>query len=168
MRVFIGIKANDEIYEQVRKLQEKYRDLPLRFIESRNLHLTLAPPWYENNLKKLLKNLNRFSFPETFEIGFNEVSIGPPFRPRLIWLTGPKHQDLTKMQSEIAKFLQIPKQRYSNPHITIARFKEQDASVIPQISDSIELKFKVAEITLFQSKLSPQGANYFELSTLRI
>ncbi|OGH18440.1 MAG: 2'-5' RNA ligase [Candidatus Levybacteria bacterium RIFCSPHIGHO2_01_FULL_40_15b] len=160
MRVFIGIKAPNEIQNQIIDWQEKHKDLPVRFIESRNLHLTLAPPWYENNIKKLVKNLQKFAFPKAFEVSFNEISIGPLSRPRLIWATGPKHQGLAKMQNEIAKFLKVPKQRYSSPHITIARFKERDALLIPEVNEAIEFKFEFSEITLFESKLSPLGANY--------
>ena len=168
MRVFIGIKASDETCEQILKWQVKHKDLPVRFIQSENLHLTLAPPWYENNIKKLLKNLNKFSFPKTFEITLNRISKGPPRNPRLIWIKGPKHQDLAKMQGEIAKFLKISKQKYSAPHVTIARFKMKEAILIPEINEEIELKFDVSEITLFESKLSPKGADYFELSSLKI
>lgn len=168
MRVFVGIKAPDKIQNQIIDWQEKHKDLPVRFIERRNLHLTLVPPWYENNIKKLVKNLQKFSFPARFEVSFNEISIGPLSRPRLIWATGPKHQGLAKMQNEIAKFLKVPKQRYSSPHITIARFKKHDTLLIPEVNEAIEFKFEFSEITLFESKLSPLGTNYFPLEHLKL
>ena len=72
------------------------------------------------------------------------------------------------MQNEIAKFLKVPKQRYSSPHITIARFKERDALLIPEVNEAIEFKFEFSEITLFESKLSPKGAQYFEITAKQL
>lgn len=168
MRVFIGIKAPDEIRIQIRKWQEKHKDLPVRFIESRNLHLTLAPPWYENNIRKLVKNLQKFAFPKAFEVSFNEISIGPLFRPRLIWITGPQQSNFTKLQKDLARLLKRPSEKHSTPHITIARFKKHDTLLIPEVNEAIEFKFEFSEITLFESKLSPLGANYFPLEHFKL
>lgn len=168
MRVFVGIKATGEIQKQIIDWQEKHKDLPVRFIESRNLHLTLVPPWYENNIKKLVKNLQKFAFPKAFEVSFNEVSKGPLSRPRLIWITGPQQGSFTKLQKDLARFLKKPKEKHSTPHITIARFKKHDALLIPEVNEAIEFKFEFSEITLFESKLSPFGANYFPLEHLKL
>lgn len=166
MRVFIGIKASEEIQKQVLDLQNTYKNLPVRFIKLENLHLTLVPPWYESNIKKLIKNLNKFSFQKTFEITFDSISKGPPRNARLIWLTGPEQRSLKILQKDLAKFLKKPGQKHSTPHITIARFKNRDAAQIPEIRNKIELKSEVSEITLFESSLSRYGAEYSVIETL--
>lgn len=168
MRVFIGIKAPDKIQNQIIEWQEKRKDLPVRFIQTKNLHLTLAPPWHESNIKKLLKNLNKFAFPKTFEVAFDQVSKGPSLRPRLIWITGPEQSEFTKLKKEFARFLKKPKEKHSAPHITIARFKIKEAALVPEINELIELKFDVSEITLFESKLLPSGADYFPIEHLKL
>lgn len=168
MRVFIGIKAPNEIQNQIIDWQEKHKDLPVRFIKRENLHLTLVPPWYETNIKKLIKNLNKFPFQKTFEITFNSVSKGPSRNARLIWLTGPEQKSLKILTKDMGKFLKKSGQRYSTPHITIARFKMKEANQVPEIKEEIELKFEAREIMLFESRLSRSGADYLELLRLKI
>ena len=168
MRVFIGIKAPNEIQNQIIDWREKHKELPVRFIHSQNLHLTLVPPWYETNIKRLVKSLENFSLPKRFEIVFREISKGPPGRSRLIWLIGPEQKDLKNLQKSLAKFLKKPGQRHSTPHITIARFKKKDTLLIPEVNEAIEFKFEFSEITLFESKLSPKGAQYFEITAKQL
>lgn len=168
MRVFIGIKATGEIQKQIIDWQEKHKSLPVRFVKPQNLHLTLVPPWHENNIKKFVKTLNKFSFPKTFEITFDSVSKGPQLHPRLIWTTGHEQENLTKLGKVLTKFLKKSKQTHSLPHITIARFKMKEAVLVPEINETIDLKLDISEITLFESILSPRGAEYSVIEKVRL
>ncbi len=62
-------------------------------------------------------------------------------------------------------------QRPFNPHLTLARFKVSRAQpallrLIEQKAELVLGRFEVSEIYLFESKLSPQGAEYRKVERL--
>lgn len=172
MRVFIGIKAPDELQKQVLEWQEKHKALPVRFIARNNLHLTLVPPWYENKLNQLVKHLKSFELP-VGDLGllFEKILFAPPPSPRLIWLEGKTPLGLIKLRNDLVKHL--GKNREKRPfqsHITIARFKpaEFQSFKYARIESEIDWQMDTREITLFESKLSPYGAEYTAIESIKI
>jgi 2'-5' RNA ligase len=163
MRVFVGIKADEEIQKQILKWQEKFKNLPVRFIKPQNLHLTLLPPWYENNPDRLVKDLKKFNSEiKPFSITFEKIMTAPPNNPRLIWTEGPTVPELSKLREALAQYLKKSKgKRHFKPHITLARFKPQDFNFIGKIEENLEIKpSTVSTFTLFESTLSRSGAQY--------
>jgi 2'-5' RNA ligase len=168
MRVFIGIKVSKNLREEILKWQKVNENLPVRFIKSKNLHITLVPPWHENNINRLVKYLKKFRTDIIpFDISLDKISQGPEFRPRVIWAEGKTPRELSHLSKELNKYLKRPKQnRPFKTHITIARFKK-DAS-IPDINTAVDWKMQIEEITLYESVLSPRGADYEIISIVKI
>jgi 2'-5' RNA ligase len=59
----------------------------------------------------------------------------------------------------------VPQRRAFSPHLTLARFKSPRAqlhlqSLLSQRADLSLGSFRVSEFYLFESKLSPRGAEY--------
>lgn len=172
MRVFIGIKANEELQEKIIKWQEKHRNLPVRFIKQENLHLTLVPPWYERKINHLVKSLKSFKSQSSgFKIYFNKILYAPHPQPRLIWTEGDTPQALIKLRNALVKYLGKKKEkRQFRSHLTIARFKPEIFNSIKEyaIERQIDWSMNSCEITLFESKLSPSGANYEIIQRFKI
>jgi len=140
MRVFIGIKASKILQKRVARWQREHRDLPVRWIKNRNLHLTLVPPWYEDDPVKAVSKLKTVRYKKG-TITFDRVGIN--FKHKVIWIGKPTQ------------------------HVTIARFK--DAKPLRGIKfEKIHWKETVDNITLFQSKLGPKGAMYYEIEKILV
>ncbi len=178
MRIFIGIKCSEEIQNYFSKWQEKNKDLPVRFIEYSNFHLTLVPPFWEENVKKIIERFNEFNFGEDFfDLSFDEIKYYPLERPRMIWASGKTPDSLLRLKDDINKhFENLPslppslkllrtrklrKDRGYSLHITLARFKQTHISKLPKIRKTkINLRINVDKITLFESRLTRLGAAY--------
>ncbi|OGH16637.1 MAG: 2'-5' RNA ligase [Candidatus Levybacteria bacterium RIFCSPHIGHO2_02_FULL_40_18] len=171
MRVFIGIKTSEEIQKRILAWQEKHKNLPVRFIKPENLHITLVPPWYETKINDLVKYLSSFkSLIRNFEIRFDSISLGPSIAPRLFWAEAQTPRDLLELRKNINVHLKKkPEKRPFKTHITLARFKHLNFEKLKdeQIERNISWEMTVGKITLFESKLSPLGANYREISSFQ-
>ena len=136
MRVFIGIKVSKQLQKKVREWRKIHADLPVRWIKDRNLHMTLVPPWYEDDVAKAVRKLHAVPFKKHI-ITFDRVGIN--FKHKVIWIGKPTE------------------------HVTIARFK--DAKPLTGIQfEKICWKEKVDMITLFESRLGPKEANYYAIA----
>jgi len=87
-RIFIGIKIPESLAAQMAIWQKSYSKLPVRWITPQNLHVTLVPPWYqdESELPTLFKRVKMGArdFP-SLKVVFDSVEYGPnPKSPRLI------------------------------------------------------------------------------------
>jgi 2'-5' RNA ligase len=140
MRVFIGIKASMCLQKSVRELRNAHNDLPVRWIKDRNLHLTLVPPWYEDDVERAIAKLNTVRYTK-HTITFTHVGLN--FRHKVIWIGKPTE------------------------HVTIARFK--DPAPLKDIHfEKIHWKENVNKITLFESRLRAKGADYTPIASIRL
>ncbi|OGH21294.1 MAG: 2'-5' RNA ligase [Candidatus Levybacteria bacterium RIFCSPLOWO2_01_FULL_38_13] len=163
MRIFIGIKCSGEIQKDFLKWQEENRKLPVRFIESSNLHVTLVPPFWEENIEKVIGKFNKFNFDEGFfDLIFEEIKYFPGNRPWMIWVNGKTTKSLLRLHEKLHEHFRREKEkRKYNLHITLARFEEKGILELPRIKQTkINRKMKVNKITLFESRLSRLGATY--------
>lgn len=172
-RIFIGIEASQNIKNQVSKVKNNYRDIPLlRWIKDRNLHITLLPPWYEENLEEIRKKLKNIKSEfKPFTLKFSELKLGPTSKsPRLIWAEGETSEELNKLQRLLEKsFKKLPEKREFKLHLTLARFKFDNFAEDqrPNIYEKILWIQKVNSITLFESVLRPSGAEYIVISRIK-
>jgi 2'-5' RNA ligase len=169
MRVFIGIKASEGIQKKISEWQDLNRSLETRFIKPENLHLTLLPPWYTANINRLVKDLKSFkSSVSRFNIFLNNISTGPPNKPRLVWVQGPDLPELPKLRNELSAHFKRPEEkRPFKTHITIARFGKKTKN-IQAIRETISWELTVSEIILFESLLNPKGAIYKIIGSVKI
>jgi len=173
-RIFLGIPISSKNKERIKRWQrENLSGLPLRKVAVKNLHLTLVPPWYETNINKLINVFEKSKiFVKPFIVNFRQIEPGPlAKRPRLIWITGKKSENLNNLKKSFEKLLnKKPEKREFLPHLTIARFREKD---FPQLAgkklrERINWIEKVDKIAIFESKLSPKGADYSVIKTFAL
>lgn len=177
LRIFIAVCPSAAVKKEIGQLQEKLKPLSprIRLIPPENLHLTLAPPWYENEkgiekIKEKLKTIRGRVKP--FSIAFDQVSYGPTkHAPRLIWASGASVKELSALKQEIEKALALsPEKREFLPHLTLARFRpEHFASfTVKEINQPVSWKCIIENFYLMQSQLHPRGAVYTVLQSFPV
>lgn len=161
-RVFVGIKASKALQTKIFKWQKAHQDLPVRFIKSKNLHLTLIPPWYEEDPKDSIEKLKQIQF-KTFKITFDKTFIN--FKNKVIWIESPNPpKKISQIQKKLALIFPFKEKRIFKTHLTIARFK--DSKQLKDLElEKINWQEEVSKITLFESKLGRKEANYKVLFT---
>lgn len=166
-RVFVGIKINEPLQKEILGWTKKYEKLPVRWLEGKNLHLTLIPPWYadENEIDKIGRAIGEVvKGVGPIEAEFNEVSYGPdPRRPRLIWVEGKAPRELVELKEKLTRELgQREENRAFLLHLTIARFRPETFSSFPikQLNEKVGWRDTISSIVLFESLLSREGAEY--------
>ena len=144
--------------------------LPVRWLSDKNLHITLVPPWHEESIeraKTVLQTIEGKFGP--IELFFTNISFGPdPRRPRLIWLTGEPSERLRELVLLLEEFLGEKEQSSRQirdggvPHVTLARFREEDFGSFPrkEINERVKWKEEARSVVLMESHLSPAGADY--------
>src|SRR5438067_503805 len=104
MRVFVGIQISDEIKREIIDWQKVHSEFPVRWIEGKNLHVTLVPPWYEEDIGSIIEKLKSIQ-TSRFEIQFEKIFFGPPREPRMIWVSGKVIQELLNLQKNLYSVL---------------------------------------------------------------
>src|SRR4030042_3490594 len=97
MRVFVGIKAAKTLQTKVVRWRLCHKDLPVRWIKARNLHLTLVPPGQEEEVRKTFEGIDYLTI-QPFSILFDRIRLLPKYQ--VICLESSKSP---KILSEIAK-----------------------------------------------------------------
>ncbi len=165
MRIFIAIPISKRLQEQVLNYQKFYSDLPVRWLEGKNLHITLIPPWEEENIAEIEKKLRLLENKlGEFEMEFNSVSFGPNKRnPRLIWVIGKAPGKIIELKKILEGVLNKPSERNNFLlHLTIARFRPEDFHNFPikNINDKVNWKDTAKKFVIMRSHLSRKGADY--------
>jgi 2'-5' RNA ligase len=182
-RIFIAISISKEIQKKATTLQKELKDLDIRWLHSHNLHITLIPPWNEDDfkkVKKILKTQITTKF-KSFTLNFKKIIFGPPSKsssrpPRMIWAIGPTPPELIRLKKQLEKTLlneKIIHKTASRPfrlHLTLARFKPKDFKNFPiqTLNKDVTWKQKVTSFTLMQSHLSHTHAEYKILEEVKI
>ncbi|OGM05575.1 2'-5' RNA ligase [Candidatus Woesebacteria bacterium RIFCSPHIGHO2_01_FULL_39_32] len=170
-RVFIGIPASSLLKKEILNWQKFYLNgYRVRRIEPQNLHITLIPPWYEQNLDDVIKKLVSFKkLAKPFPILFSKVELGPKGqKKRLVWLHSETPRQLTNLQVELYDVFKYKfkykQERQFITHLTIMRWNPKKMKVNKQHFPEISWKMAVDRICLYESKLTPKGAQYDILS----
>jgi 2'-5' RNA ligase len=162
-RVFVAIMLPETLRPEVQRLQSAI-PFSCAHVPSANLHLTLIPPWQEDDLVHVKEALARIASHQRFSLRFGRVMLGPqPERPRLIWIRGSPSKELGELKEHVESLLGIRHDRKFIPHITIARFPE--TSRPKAWEDLVRWDVQVREIALVESRLLPTGSVYTVLAT---
>lgn len=173
-RIFVGIKVSEKLQKEIARWRKLFESrLPVRWLLSKNLHLTLIPPWYEENLDSIKKALMATDFKvQPFEIAFHQVTFGPQAKnPRLIWAQGQTYPPLVILRDQLSKVLPRPVEKQPLlPHLTLARFRPHDFVNFPikKLDEPVRWNQKVRSIALFEVHLLPSGADYQSLAEIRL
>lgn len=173
-RVFVAIGVSPKLQETIVEWEKNYQKLPVRWLAPKNLHITLIPPWYEENVEGVAKSLSFLEGkPGSFEMEFDKVTYGPdPRRPRLIWAEGKAPEKIVRLKSELEKMLtKEPEQRpFIRLHLTIARFRPEYFVNFPikTLDEKVFWQDTVTSFVLMESHLSRSGADYEVLTEKKL
>jgi RNA 2',3'-cyclic 3'-phosphodiesterase len=159
-RVYVAITLPTHLQEEILAFQKRYT-LPVRWIAGKNLHITLVPPWYCENLDEVKEQLQRLAKHRPFDIALNTVTYGPSYsRPRVIWTTGPTTKDILSLQEHVESVLGAHHERQFRLHVTLARFNPERFRPTQKINEPVSWRFTVDSVVLMESHLSSQGSDY--------
>lgn len=171
-RVFIALTISEKTQMKVRKIQENFSSLPVRWLESKNLHITLIPPWNEQNIEDLKEKFRSLNLPfsRLQPFHFHTISFGPnPSFPRLIWVKGKDSEEVSSLKNFLEDALhQKPEQPNFLLHFTLARFRPASFRSFPlkKMDEKIDWEESVPFLVLFESRLTPKGSDYMELAKI--
>jgi len=163
-RIFVALAVGEDLRRAAAAWENNNRHLPVRWLEGKNLHVTLVPPWREEDIDNVKDRLRMVMPTNPFIMDFNSVRFGPTTRnPRLIWAEGETPQDLIVLKKEIERALgKEPAEQAFLMHLTLARFKPEDFGRFPvkSLNDQISWQEHVSGFVLMETHLSPRGADY--------
>lgn len=170
----MGIPISEDIKGRILEWGDKFQisnnKFQIRWIEPKNLHVTLVPPWEEVEWKVASNKLQVVEC-EPFEISFNKIELGLNDRePRMIWLSGNASEEIKKLKKLIERHLESPTikrdGRHIYQHVTLARFRSEHRSEHMIRSGQqnfplpVDWRMTVEKFVLYRSHLLPQGSDY--------
>ncbi len=177
MRLFVALDLSAEIRASVANLIERLAPAAreMKWVNPAGLHLTLkfigGQP--EERLEAIAAALAAVPATGVMEIAFRGVGFFPnERRPRVFWIGVEAPESLSRLARDMEQAL-VPlgvaaETRAFSPHLTLARMKEPRP--VPRLLeelaglDSREFGLMAAEeFVLYQSRLSPAGAQYTRL-----
>lgn len=175
-RLFIAIKIPNELKKNLVNFQKQFETKDINWTKFENLHITVQfLGWVdENKIFSIEKDIEKAAQVATpFNLNFENIIFAPPQKTkRMIWAVfnceGQYEKLVKNIFENMKKYINSKlwneniMRRERTSHITLARFKNLD------IAKNIDLKrvrienkkFKVSEISLWESKLSRDGAKY--------
>jgi 2'-5' RNA ligase len=175
-RIFIAINLPEEIKKQLFLYSEKWPELPAKWTNKDDLHITLE---FLGDLTDVEIGDVCYAVKEVasrhkpFSINLNKVLYGPPKKipPRMVWADGENSEELLDLKNDLQEYLlekiafRPEPGRTFIPHITLARiseweFRKFDLEERPEINEDIDLVFFVESIEVMESELRREGPVY--------
>jgi 2'-5' RNA ligase len=174
MRAFIAIDLPDNIRAALRRTQASFRSAApaARWTQPEGIHLTLKflGEVSDRKVREVCESLKKLGRFEAFAIGLKGFGFFPDARrPRVFWVGVEELPSLSRLAEQVEEAMQsigfAGEERAFRPHLTLARFRvpqPQPAlhALLAQQGDQGLGNFEVSEFFLFESKLSPQAAEY--------
>jgi 2'-5' RNA ligase len=179
MRAFFCLELEPKLKEELDRITQRFRELPVRatWVRGENLHVTLKfLGEIEEGLVSRLEEaareaLDLSGITDKVEWKLDILGAFPSEkRPRVVWVGSSKEpEELTKLAARLEEALRPlgfePERDRFVTHITLGRVKERGSGVEPLVSALRSfLPFRhpaqVGELTLMESRLTPQGAIY--------
>lgn len=174
-RIFIAINLPAEVKKELGFYAEKWPELPAKWTEKENLHITLEFLGHITDEELVdvcsaVKEVSKRHVP--FSIVLSKVCYGPPKKmpPRMVWVEGEKSDDIADLKDDLQDFLTEkvsyrPDEKGFSPHITLARINEWEFRKIepeerPEVNEDIDLVFTVESIEVMESELKRSGPVY--------
>jgi len=178
MRCFIAIDLPEEIHAALARLQAEFRAALLgksadaRWTRPEGIHLTLKFLGHvpEPEVDAVIESVASLGAFDKFSVEVRGLGFFPgPRRPRVFWVGVEAPPALKALASRVEAAMEklgfAPEQRDFTPHLTLARFQtpHSQPALEKLVAERVGLslgKFEVSEFFLFESKLSPRGAEY--------
>ena len=182
MRLFVAIKVNDEIRDKCQEIMATLliSGADLKTTPKENLHITLkflgeVREDRVNEVKDIIRETSKSS--HAFRIGFSVLGYFGGVRfPRVVWLGidkgKPQIISLSNQLNEKLSFIRS-EERSPWPHLTLARVKsvKNSEKLIQVIKDNRDVKLgevDAKEMSLYSSRLTPNGPIYSEIKTFKL
>ncbi len=179
MRLFIAvdIPVNQKIIGLLDQINHSGADA--KTVEPENLHLTLLfiGEKSENELEAIKESMEGVSFNE---IGIVARGVGffpNEDRPRVMWIGIDDQGELRDIRDQLVRELRKRKIYFEDknefsPHLTLCRIKSGRAvdklrDIGKSKRDEVFEDFKIKEVKLFKSTLTPKGPIYEQLHSVR-
>lgn len=185
MRVFVGIELPEPVRQRAAAAVEDLRagvqrvapGVRVRWVDAANLHVTLRfiGEVGDERVTGISAALAAPYSTSTFSLRLAGAGSFPPSGvPRALWLgIHSGSEALAALHAEVEQRLTPlgfePERRVYAAHLTVARVKEVRRSAVPPIRRVLADahvdtgKGAVSAVTLFRSRLSPQGTSYESL-----
>jgi RNA 2',3'-cyclic 3'-phosphodiesterase len=148
----------------------------LRPIEAQALHVTLCfLGWRRvDEIEPIGATCRALAAGSAPALSFGEATWLPPRRPRVLAVAlidaGSR---LDELQASLSRGLEAgswytPEARPFLAHVTLARVRKDGRVRRRDLPPAPELSFHATSVTLFRSRLSPGGAQYEQLSEVRL
>jgi len=174
MRAFIAIDLPENIRSTLGRKQSVFRSASpdARWTQLEGTHLTLKflAEISDRKVREVSESLKKLGPLEPFAIRVHGFGFFPNGRhPRVFWVGIEESTSLIRLAEQVDNAMATlgfaREERAFRPHLTLARFRTQQAQPALQaaISEQGEQdlgSFEVSEFFLFESKLSPHGAEY--------
>lgn len=182
MRLFFAIDLPIEVKEKLFLIERDFLkyNLPVKWVEKDNFHITLAFLGNQRleNLDTLVKigEQTALSF-KPFFISLKGIGAFPSLKwPRVIWVGLEEIEEMQKIYEILNKNLlkngfQIEKKDFL-PHITIGRARKKISNFEnivgrTKLKKNLNIVFEVNGFALWESKLSPLGSNYNQITSFQ-
>ena len=185
IRAFLAIEPSAEVLAAVGRLQEKLkREISgsISWTRPQGNHLTLK--FFGNidltdveNISAAVKRQAATMPP--LQLSIEKMGVFPDLRrPRVLWVgTRGDVEKLIALQKRLEEEFAVigfpAENRPFRAHLTLGRIKDARsaagvAEALKKYADFSAGEFQAAELILFQSVLSPQGATYTRLATFQL
>lgn len=188
VRSFVAVALSDEIKGALRSLEEELKAGRYRFVkwvDPESMHLTLkflgnVP---QKDVAGIVEAVSRVAGPLTgFSLKVEGLGSFPNWqRPQVVWVgIGGEVNRLVALQRDIEGSLSalgFPRETRSfSPHLTLGRLREGVsaeerrgfAAWVQSVQFEGGLTLDVREVKVMKSKLTPGGAIYSELASIRL
>jgi len=174
MRTFIAIDLPEALHAALAQTQQTFRAAcpEARWTRPEGIHLTLKflGETSDTQVKQVVETLAEIGRFNPFSVEVKGFGFFPQARrPRVFWVgveAPPALGELAgRVEREMEKVGFPREQRAFTPHLTLARFEvprpqPQLEAALAQHETASLGSFEASEFFLFESKLSPQGAQY--------
>lgn len=162
-RLFIGIKVVADIAQELATIARSLSDCAVRLVPAADIHLTLVPPWSEQDIETAAEALrDALATIDSFDLLFEHVTYGPsPEWPKFLWAECAATNELLLLQKRLlCAFGQIDERPF-RPHVTLARLGDIGRKIVRMhpIDIQLSLRQRIHSIELFQSP-QQQGRGY--------
>jgi len=162
-RLFVGIKIVAEIARELASIALSLGNCAVRLIPVDDIHLTLVPPWSEENIEAAAEALREaLRTIGSLDLIFEHVTYGPsPEWPKFLWAEcAPTNELLLVRKHLLCAFGQIDERPF-RPHVTLARLGDNGRKIarVHPMDMQLSLRQRIHAIELFQSP-QQQGRGY--------
>lgn len=159
-KIFISINLPSQLKKRLERAIEKWQDLPIRWVKTENLHITLVYLGHiseEAMVEVCEKIKNLTSGKNMFDIEMENLRLAPTDEdPRMVWLEGEPNEELRLLQEDIEKTLEIFKsnKKIFRPHVTLGKIRKnkwEELEIKPEIKSRIPVTVAVESVDVMAS-----------------